>query len=265
MDKNSQEDLRKYLPQYEKCLLGQPWRLAIKLVDEGGLILRQDIIWCKQVYLKKENITKGSAMPSSVKDRFNVTHEHLFHFVKNKKYYFDLNSVRLKIQTMENRPMGMDREKDYPGAKRNAFAFNYRIRDAKKKKDQCPQFKASEEEIKKCKSKGIKSRERDSILVANRPPDYFGNPNGKNLPSCWLIGSEPSKIHHFAKFPEALVELPIKTTCPPEGIVLDPFSGTGTVGVVCKKNKRNFIGIELNEEYIKMAKQRIVNTHGVLF
>ena len=65
---------------------------------------------------------------------------------------------------------------------------------------------------------------------------------------------------HFAVFPEELVETPMKAGCPPKGTCLDPFCGSGTVGVVAKKLNRQFIGIELNPEYVKMAEKRIANT-----
>src|SRR3990167_7475984 len=75
-----QENGKAKVQGYEKSLIGQPWRLALKLIDDGKWILRADIVWAKQVYDHKLRSTKGSAMPSSVKDRLNMTHEHLFHF-----------------------------------------------------------------------------------------------------------------------------------------------------------------------------------------
>lgn len=129
-------------------------RIALKMIDEQGWILRQKIIWAKQILLiNKEKRTIGSVMPTSVKDRFNMSWEYLYHFVKNKKYYFDLDSVRIPPQTFENRPYGIIREREfgydteYPEI-RNPMVFNYRVRDAERKAGQ-PQFKASEEEIKK--------------------------------------------------------------------------------------------------------------------
>jgi len=68
---------------------------------------------------------------------------------------------------------------------------------------------------------------------------------------------EPVYIEHFAVFPEALVEIPIKFGCPKGGIVLDPFMGSGTTAIVAKKLGRNYLGIELNPDYIKIAEARI--------
>lgn len=76
----------------------------------------------------------------------------------------------------------------------------------------------------------------------------------------WNISTKPFKGAHFAVFPEELIEIPIRASCPKDGIVLDPFMGSGTTGVVAKKLGRNYIGIELNPEYIKIANERIENT-----
>lgn len=94
----------------------------------------------------------------------------------------------------------------------------------------------------------------------NQPLSYC-NPvkksKGRNKRTVWKINTKPFKGAHFAVFPEKLIEVPIKAGCPENGIVLDPFMGSGTVGVVCKKLNRKFIGIELNEEYAKIAIERI--------
>jgi hypothetical protein len=91
----------------------QPERLAIAMIDKQGWILRNKIKWAKQVLIKKENRTIGSVMPSSVRDRFNESGEELYFFVKNKRYYSDLNAVRLPPQTMENRPDGIIRNREF--------------------------------------------------------------------------------------------------------------------------------------------------------
>jgi DNA modification methylase len=83
------------------------------------------------------------------------------------------------------------------------------------------------------------------------------SPLGRNKRAVWKIPTKPFKEAHFATFPEALVETPIKAGCPPDGIVLDPFMGAGTVGLVAKKLKIKWVGIELNPAYIKMAYDRI--------
>ena len=95
-------------------------------------------------------------------------------------------------------------------------------------------------------------------------PQYY-HPEGRNKRTVWEINTKPYKGAHFAVFPEELIKTPIKAGCPKGGIVLDPFCGSGTTGVVAKKQGKEFIGIELNPEYIEMAKQRIANTQESMF
>lgn len=83
------------------------------------------------------------------------------------------------------------------------------------------------------------------------------NPKGRNKRSVWSINTKGLKDAHFATFPEKLLETPIKACCPPNGIVLDIFMGSGTTAKVAKDLNRNYLGIELNSEYIKIAENRI--------
>jgi len=298
----------------DKCLLMMPERIALKMIDEQGWILRNKIKWAKQILNFKEKRTYGSVMPTSVKDRFNESGEEFYFFVKDKKYYSNLDAVRLPPQTFENREMGIIRQLDYPESKYNKF--NYRVRDAKRKAGQ-PQFRVSEEEIKRYneipedygKKKLINLPDKGKNLnrwmsgtpnytyqgkfAGNKDAEMFNSPRartqrkslearmddtknkdtkssrtyvfGKNLPTIWLIQSEPHNFQkelgvntdHFAIFPQALCEIPIKFGCPLDGIVLDPFMGSGTTAIVAKKLGRNFVGIELNKEYIAIAEKRI--------
>src|SRR3990167_7377116 len=245
----------------EKSLLGQPWRVAIRMCDEQGWILRSDIKWIKQILLWKEKRTIGSVMPASAKDRFNNSGEYLFHFVKNKKYYFDLDAVRIKHQTEEHRPQGIDREKDYPNAKRNTNSFSYRVRDSVKKHGQS-QFVASEDEIKKYTAPDTQQKmgkDDNRQEWSSRTPNWC-NEKGKNIPNAWLIGTEPQKEAHFAMFPTALCEIPILSSCPRGGIVFDPFMGGGSTAVAAKRLGRDYLGIELNPSYIEIAQRRIDRT-----
>lgn len=81
------------------------------------------------------------------------------------------------------------------------------------------------------------------------------------LQNLWQI-KRGAKVHksHGATFPEELVELAIKNFSFEGATILDPFMGTGTVGVVCKKTNRNFIGIEILPKYFEIAKERIAET-----
>jgi len=92
--------------------------------------------------------------------------------------------------------------------------------------------------------------------------DWGEPPATRNKRSVWTITTKPFKEAHFAVFPEKLVEPMVKAGCPKGGLVLDPFIGSGTTAVVAKRLGRNYIGIELNPEYIKIAKKRL--RQGVL-
>lgn len=83
-------------------------------------------------------------------------------------------------------------------------------------------------------------------------------PGGKNPGDRWDIATTPFRGAHFAVYPEALCERPIRAGCPKGGIVLDPFAGSGTTAVVAKQLGRRFIGFELNGEYLRIAVQRLV-------
>lgn len=80
---------------------------------------------------------------------------------------------------------------------------------------------------------------------------------GRNKRTVWRVTTKPFKDAHFATFPQDLIETPIKAGCPGGGIVLDPFMGAGTTAIVAMSLGRNFIGIELKSDYIKMAEKRI--------
>ncbi len=87
--------------------------------------------------------------------------------------------------------------------------------------------------------------------------DRYCDPRGRNKRAVWDIPTKGYKGAHFAVFPEGLIETPIKAGCPLGGVVLDPFMGSGTTAVVAKRLGRNYIGIELNEDYIDIAEKRI--------
>lgn len=85
----------------------------------------------------------------------------------------------------------------------------------------------------------------------------FRKDGNRNKRSVWTLSTHSFKDAHFAVFPEKLIEPCILAGCPVGGMVLDPFAGSGTTGVVAVKHGRDFIGIELNPEYVEMASRRI--------
>ena len=269
--KESQKGIKKKLPKSEKCLLMMPERIAIAMIDQQGWILRNKIKWAKQVLIKKENRTMGSVMPTSVKDRFNESGEELYFFVKNKKYYSNLDAVRLKIQTSENRDMGIIRQlgKNLPtiwqiqsephnfqkelNVNADHFAIFPQALLEIPIKFGCPQ-----QVCKKCGKPIIK------IIKTNNPDGITGR-RGKPMMTKGIVdlSEERNRIekgHNSSVFYSGKIVGYSSCNCNvgfEPGIVLDPFMGSGTTAIVAKKLNRNFIGIELNPEYIKIAETRI--------
>ena len=118
---------------------------------------------------------------------------------------------------------------------------------------------------------GKRDRKKGSAFVDGTPgrskqsggKDCNFAEKGRNKRNVWTITTKPFKGSHFATFPKDLIEPCIKAGCPEDGIVLDPFGGAGTTGIVASLNNRNSILIELNPEYIKLAKDRIEKELGL--
>jgi len=94
----------------------------------------------------------------------------------------------------------------------------------------------------------------DGISTGTRMGQH---PNGRNIRTVWTIATQPFPEAHFATFPEKLVENCLLAGSAEGDTVLDPFMGSGTVVLVAVKHRRNYIGIELNPEYVEMANRRL--------
>ena len=209
------------IKQKSLCLI--PQRFSIGMVDRGW-ILRNDIIW-----------EKPNALPESVRDRFTKSHEYIFFFVKNKKYYFE--------QQFEEYAPSSDVR--YRQALRANRSYNTKA-PYKNNTPYChTKYKRGQG--------GIKSRgnDADGLVVGGK------NSKGRNKRDVWIINTKPFKDAHFAVFPPEIPETCIKAGCPKDGIVLDPFMGSGTTAEVAERLYRKWVGIELNKEYCEIAKRRI--------
>jgi len=200
-----------------KQLLMIPSRVACALQDDGW-ILRSDVIWYKPNH-----------MPESVADRFTKSYEHFFMFSKEQRYYFNLDEVR---EVSTSIPWSIDAGKYKTNNPRTTYKGKFLSEDT---------------------SQYTSPRAR----VLDRETPNFYNPMGKNPGDVWEIPTQPFPGSHFAVFPEELVKRIIKCSSPPQGVVLDPFAGSGTVLRVARRLGRSFIGIELKPEYAEMAEQRI--------
>ena len=112
-------------------------------------------------------------------------------------------------------------------------------------------------------AKGSKERQNQKGVNA-RPPEYKIYDGKRNKRSVWTVTTKPFKGAHFATYPKDLIEPCILAGCPENGTVLDPFGGSGTTCIVAEENKRNSIMVELNPDYVEIAKNRIHKELGIL-
>lgn len=212
-----------------KNLVGIPWRVAFALQADGWC-LRSDIIWAKP-----------NPMPESVTDRPTRAHEYIFLFAKSKQYYYNADAIRepyapTTIKESQTSYIGQA-TKGYTGTGAQdpsvvKARITQRIRD---------------------KQRGHGRRHagfNDRWDAMSKEEQQRG---GANKRSVWWIAPQPFRGAHFATFPEKLVEPCILAGSRPGDTVLDPFCGSGRAGVVALKAGREFIGIELNPDYVLLA------------
>lgn len=137
---------------------------------------------------------------------------------------------------------------------------------------QSPKYYFDNEAIKEeATSTDTSERNRDESRLNNTPGRTrmagltTNHYEKRNRRSVWSVATHPYKEAHFATFPESLIEPMVLAGSPKGGLVLDIFMGAGTTGVVAKKHGRNYLGIELNPKYIKIAEERLQGTHNPLF
>ncbi|MFA4870912.1 MAG: site-specific DNA-methyltransferase [Pedobacter sp.] len=249
-----------------------PEQFALGMVKRGW-ILRNSIIW-----------VKSNHMPESVTDRFTKAHEVIYFFTKQQKNYFDLDAIREPLATSSIARISQKNVMNQNGGLKqyelrgnpengNGSRCNKMVQSLAKKysgkfeteRDPeafgCPRARTQratyEGKWKDNEEYMNKIQQRINDARANGVPhdQALSNPKGKNPGDVWDISTQPYPKSHFATFPLELVKMPILAGCPPNGTVLDPFAGSGTVGEFCRNNMRNAILFELNPEY----KQLIVN------
>jgi len=196
----------------DKDLQQIPARVALEL-QRRGWILRNRVTWAKP-----------NPMPQSVKDRLNDTTEAIFHFVKNKDYWYDLDAIREEHS-----------EYSKEWAERTTRKSDAGVTD-----DNTPSHH---------KPHNLDSKESDCTNALHAA--------GKNPGDVFEVTTKPFPDAHFAVYPPELCEKPIKATCPKQGVVLDPFAGAGTTLLKAKELGRKFVGIELNPKYADMARARV--------
>lgn len=249
--------------KYEnKSLQGIPWRIALSLMDSGW-ILRNDVIW---------NQMKGT---QSCKDRLRDSYEHFFHFVKNKKYYYNSDAIRIKPTKLPT--ISADKTISATGVSGKKYRMQIAESNELSAEEKENAIKALDEVIEEIRD-GKVNDFRMTIRGAQRA--WHGNDKALSgraselfkrgfyilkihseghIPSdIWNIVPEDKwrKDNHCAVFPEELLRIPLLATCPENGIVFDPFCGTGTTISAAIKLNRRGIGIELYPEYIRISQKR---------
>jgi DNA modification methylase len=170
---------------------------------------------------------KRAPMPESVTDRPTKAHEQVFLLAKSASYFYDAEAIQ---EPFADERMGN------PGAYKWSYGAT-----------------------------GIQGKgglHHGDGMVGGWNED--GNKTGRNKRSVWTLGPEPYAGAHFATMPTKLVEPCILAGSRPGDTVLDPFSGSGTTGAVALKHHRNYIGIDLNADYIELAHQRITESQPML-
>lgn len=223
----------------QKDMVGIPWLLAFALRADGWW-LRQDIIWAKP-----------NPMPESVNDRCTKAHEYIFLLSKSRLYYFDADAIKEPVTgNAHSRGKGVN-PKAVSGWVIEAGvphdAVNHNRRDTGVGWGRLSELKPKNRRAGRGR---IKQNESFSAAVT-------GMVNTRNKRSVWTVPTQAYPEAHFATFPEKLIQPCVLAGSPVGGLVLDPFSGSGTTGLVALRNRREYIGIELSAEYVAMSKRRI--------
>ena len=248
---------------HNKNLMGMPWRVAIAMQDDGW-ILRNDIIWHQM---------KGT---QSAQDRLRDVYEHIFHFVKSKKYYYDSDTIRIKPRKLPK----INGKEIISATGVSGKKYRKQIIESKELSEQerYEAMKALDKTLERIRSgelvdfrMTIRGTQRtyhsDNSMVSGRAKEletkgfFILTSKSKGfLPSdIWNIVPEDEwrKDVHYAVFPTELLEVPIKATSRIGGIVLDPFMGTGSTLIAANQLSRHGLGIELSEEYVEIARSRL--------
>ena len=220
---NKKENLHKRKDNISKVLLKSLKEKDLIMIPNRVAIALQDAGW----YIRSEIVWhKPNAMPESVRDRPTSCHEKIWLITKSKKYYYDSDAIK--------EPCTKNTKKKYESGWNSNEERDY----VNGKQNHFSKYISTE----KSKTDALK---------------------GRNKRNVWTITTKPFKGSHFATFPKDLIEPCIKAGCPEGGVVLDPFGGSGTTGIVSALNNRNAILIELNQKYIDIVNKRIDKELGL--
>jgi DNA modification methylase len=253
----------------DKDLIGIPWMVAFALRADGWY-LRSDIIW-----------HKPNCMPESCRDRPTKSHEYIFLLSKSQKYYYDSDSIKEPAITTENRsgkgkydgdgsmkaraltgsdpnPLGRNKRTVWTVATK-PFAAAHFATFPEKLIEPCILAGTSERGVcPECGKPWIRQVGKQTIYLSNAAKAGTTALAGKGHTSSQVRENHDIRLGPCTQT-ETIGWIPsCSCSCDPvPAVVIDPFFGAGTTGLVAKKLGRRFIGIELNEDYIGMAQKRI--------
>ena len=249
---------------HKKRLLGIPWRVALALIDGQGWILRNSVVWHK---------VKGG--PDNATDKLRNVHEPLYHFVKRARgYYYAVDAIRSRPRAARVEKGAVVSATGVRGVRyQRQIELSTRLSPGEKER-----ARRALGEMLGAVARGaiadfrmiIRGEQRtthsDSERVSGRAKElaqqgfYFlrYHPRGSKPGDVWDILPEDTQRRpgHFAPFPAELCRLPLVATCPPSGLVLDPFCGTGTTNLVAHQLGHKSVGIDLSAEYLEQARRR---------
>ena len=260
---------------HNKQLGGIPWRVASAL-QQDGWYLRQDIIW-----------HKPNPMPESVKDRCTKAHEYIFLLSKSKKYYFDNEAIKEDCVGKDERKWADSYEKA-DSIKQGETNANIKrtkrySKDGSFKRNKRSVWTVTTKPFKGahfatfptdliepcvlagCPEKICVACDKPYVRVMQRPKQLQVERNKRSGLDDRKVGGVLDKYNRE----NPPIDLGVLKQCDCEsnetkaGIVLDPFAGSGTTGIVAANNSRNAVLLELNKEYIDIAERRIKYEAGI--
>lgn len=231
-----------------KSLYGIPQRFMIDCID-AGWICRNAIIW-----------HKFNAMPFSGSDRLTNKYEPIFHFTKNKKYYYNLKPIR--EPSLETKP---PKHKDTSGQTQlikgasapKPYHKNMNIPRPKSGPHSMHTKRVENRKWTKIGGQATQRISKNHYGCYDQEGKPINHIDGKNPGDIWTINPIPNPSIHSSTFPPDLPRKIISCACPPNGIVLDPFAGSGTTLEVAAQMGRKWIGIEINPSYVEIIKKRM--------
>jgi site-specific DNA-methyltransferase (adenine-specific) len=248
----------------DKGLAGIPWRVALRLIDGDGWVLRNSVIWNK--------VKSGM---DNTQDRLGNIHENVFHFVKQAKgYYYDANAIRSQPRSARIESGRVISATGVSGVRyRSQIETSADLSDVEKASALSALDGILEEmrnglvsDFRMIIRGNQRTTHSNSVRVSGRAKElqdkgfYIirGHPKGSKPADVWDIVPEDTQQRklHFAPYPVELCRIPILATCPPGGIVLDPFCGTGTTLLAALELGRKSVGIDLSPRYLEYAEDR---------